>query len=212
MPAREEPMTWAGFAIFSAAYCLAVASPGPGIAALVARVLARGSGGIWAFVAGMAAGDVIWLSVAAGGLAFIAQSYAPFLTAIRVAGAAYLLFIAWKMWRTAPAGGVGGDKGAAEPPLRLFLSALSLTLGNPKVIVFFVALLPALVDLERLTPADFFSVAALSALLLSSVCAVYVLAAHGARQLFSSPRALRRLNRATGAVMAGAAVAILARH
>ena len=55
-------MTFPGFLLFAATYTLAVASPGPGIAALVAQVLARGVAGIWAFIAGMVLGDLIWLN------------------------------------------------------------------------------------------------------------------------------------------------------
>ena len=201
-------MTLPGFLLFAATYTLAVASPGPGIAALVAQVLARGVAGIWAFIAGMVLGDLIWLTFAAAGLAVVAQHFASLLLAIRLAGAAYLLFIAWKLW-TRPAGVVSqGAEMGREPPLRLFLSALSMTLGNPKVIVFFMALLPAIVDLPSLTPGNFGIIALLSAFILSSVMSAYALAAGQARKMFTSARAMQRLNRTTGAVMAGVAVAI----
>ena len=201
-------MTFAGFVLFAAAYALAVASPGPGVAALVARVLARGMQGVWAFILGMVMGDLAWLAVAAAGLAVVAQHFAPLLLAIRLAGAAYLLYIAWKLF-TAPAGDVAISSNAApEPPLRLFLSALSLTLGNPKVIVFFMALLPAIVDLPKLTVTDFALIASLCATILSAVMSAYVFAAGRARKMFKSSQAMRRLNRSAGLVMAGVAVAI----
>lgn len=203
-------MTWTGLTLFAVTYGLAVATPGPGVTSLVARVLARGHRGVWAYIAGMALGDLLWLTIAATGLAVAAQHFAPALTAVRLAGAAYLLFIAWKLWSAPPpAADAGGT--ADEPPLRLFLSALSLTLGNPKVIVFFVALLPALVDLEHLTLGEFLTVASLCAALLSIVTGGYALAAHGARRLFTTPKAARRLNRATGLAMAGAALVVAAR-
>ena len=175
-------MTATGFLLFAATYVLAVATPGPGIAALVARVLARGTSGIWAAIAGMVAGDLVWLTFAATGLAVIAQTYAPLLVAIRIAGALYLLFIAWKLWTAPLAVAFGGGAGKPETPWRMFLSSASLTLGNPKVIVFFVALLPALVDLEHLTLADYLRVAGLSAVLLTCVTGSYALAASGPAQ------------------------------
>ena len=205
-------MTIAGFLLFAGSYALAVAMPGLGIAALVARVLARGSGGIWAFIAGMATGDLLWLGVAAAGLSVIAQAWAPLLAAIRLAGAAYLLFIAWKLCTAPVDGRPPAGRALPEAPLRLFFSALSLTLGNPKVILFFVALLPALVDLDHLVLGDFIIVAVLCAVLLSCVAGAYAFAADRARSLFASPPAMRRLNRATGAVMAGAAAMIAARQ
>jgi hypothetical protein len=58
-------------ALFAAIYAVAVASPGPGIAALVARVLSRGTGGMPAFVAGFVVGDLAWFAVAAKGFALV---------------------------------------------------------------------------------------------------------------------------------------------
>ena len=74
---------------------------------------------------------------------------------IKYAGAAYLLYIAYKIW-TAPA--VAKDVTAeerAEHPARLLLGGLALTLGNPKTIVFYLALLPTILDLTRITVLGF---------------------------------------------------------
>jgi threonine/homoserine/homoserine lactone efflux protein len=203
-------MTPAGFAVFAAAYFVAVASPGPGVAALVARVLARGPRGVWAFIAGYVAGDLVWFALAATGLALLAQVFDWLFSAIRYAGAAYLLLLAWKAWH-APArlAGEGGvpDEGAPK----LFLAGLALTLGNPKVILFFLALLPSLVDLAGLDATTAVELVLLMSAILGGTLAAYALAAARARRLFTSPRALRLVNRGTGAVMAGAAVAVAAR-
>ena len=202
-------MTAAGFAVFAVAYFVAVASPGPGVAALVARVLARGPRGVGAFIGGYVAGDLVWFAVAATGLAVVAHTLGWLFAAIRYAGAAYLLYLAWKAWH-APAE-VRGATVADEGAPRLFLAGLALTLGNPKVILFFLALLPTLVDLARLDLATALELAALMAAILGGTLAAYPLAAARARRLFTSPRALRLVNRGTGAVMAGAAVAVAAR-
>ncbi len=205
-------MTLAGLLVFAAAYALAVASPGPGVAALVARVLARGLPGVAPFVAGFVAGDLIWFAVAAAGLAVLAQTLHGLFLAVKYAGAAYLLYLAWRLW-TARA--VPAERPAAAPEresgLRLFLAGLAITLGNPKVIVFFMALLPTVVDLARLTLVGAAEIAGLIVVILSLVLGGYALAAARARSLFRSPRAVRALNRATGAAMAGAAVAVAAR-
>jgi len=62
------PMTLAGLFIFAAAYVVTTASPEPGIAAVVARVLAKGTHGMPCFIAGFVVGDLIWFSIAATGL------------------------------------------------------------------------------------------------------------------------------------------------
>ena len=204
-------MSIAGLLLFCAAYAVATASPGPGIAAVLARVLGRGLRGVPAFLAGFVVGDLVWFTVAATGLAVLAQTFAALFMAIKYAGAAYLLYLAWKLW-TAPAQQteVAADR-RTDSPWRLFLGGLSVTLGNPKVIVFFLALLPTVIDLENLSVAGFVEIALLIVVILSCVLTAYALAAAGARRLFTSPRSIRVINRGTGTVMAGAAVAIAAR-
>jgi threonine/homoserine/homoserine lactone efflux protein len=66
-------MSLYGLWIFAAIYFLAVALPGPGIAAVVARALARGTQGAPAFIAGFLVGDLIWFTFAATGLAALAR-------------------------------------------------------------------------------------------------------------------------------------------
>jgi len=205
-------MTVSGLLVFATAYALAVASPGPGVAAIVARVLAAGLPGVGAFIAGFVVGDLMWFTMAAAGLAVVARNFAWVFVAIKWAGAAYLLYLGWQLW-TASAKPVGEalDGPVEVDRLRLFWAGLSLTLGNPKVIVFFMALLPSIMDLGSLGLAGFVELAVLIAVILSAVLGTYALTASRARLLFRSERAVRLLNRATGTVMAGAAVAIVSR-
>jgi len=204
-------MTLTGLLIFSAAYATAVFSPGPGVAALVARVLARGLRGAPAFIAGFLIGDLVWFTVAATGLALLAQTFAMVFLAVKYAGAAYLLYLAWRLWTAPAAAGEIAMTAPSERPLRLFFGSLSLTLGNPKPIIFFLAILPTVIDLTRLDGGGFVEIAALMAVILTVILGGYALAAAYARRLFTSARAIRAVNRGTGAVMAGAAIAIAAR-
>jgi threonine/homoserine/homoserine lactone efflux protein len=198
--------------VFAGALFVAAASPGPGIAAIVARVIGRGAGGAIAFTAGVAIGDVVWLSLTVAGLAVLAETFYGVFSAIKYAGAAYLLLLAWKLW-TAPVHPERADQatGRSEHPLRLFLGGLAVTLGNPKVMVFYLALLPNLIDLARVTLWGYAELALLTQLVLAIVFSGYILLAERARRLFRSERALRAINRGTGAVMAGAAVAVATR-
>lgn len=204
-------MTLTGLLTFGAVYGAAVASPGPGVAAVFARVLARGLRGAPAFIAGFLVGDLVWFTLAATALHALAQTFAVLFIAVRYAGAAYLLYLAWKLW-TAPAiASEAGEAARSERPLRLFLGGLSLTLGNPKVIFFFIALLPMVVDLGTLGLPGFLEIAAAIAAILSAVLGGYALLAGFGRRFITSPRAVRNVNRGTGAVMAGAAVTIATR-
>jgi len=205
-------MTLYGLLLFAGVYCLAVASPGPGVAAVVARSLARGMQGAPAFIAGFLVGDLIWFAFAATGLAALAQAAYPVFVAIKYAGAAYLLYLAYRLW-TAPSERVDDGKGAdrGNRPAQLFLGTLALTLANPKTMIFFLALLPTVVRLETLTIAGFVEIALVICVALPLVLGAYALAATRARRLFNSPRAVRNLNRSSGVAMATAAVAVATR-
>ena len=197
--------------VFTTALAIASASPGPGIAAIVARVLGRGVPGGIAFAVGNALGDVVWLTVAILGLAVLAQAFHEIFLVIKYAGAVYLLYLAWKLW-TAPA--QPHDVGATaprEPPFTLFLGGLAVALGNPKVMVFYLALLPNLIDLNRVTLLGYAELVAVTACVLTVVDGSYIVLAARARRLLRSARAMRMVNRGTGAIMAGAAVAVATR-
>lgn len=204
-------MELAGLAIFAAALFFAAATPGPGIAALVARVLGRGADGAIAFTAGLAFGDVVWLSLALFGMASLAQHYAGLFLVVKYAGAAYLLYLGWRMW-TAPVATreivAASDR---ERPHKLFLAGLAVTLGNPKVIAFYVALVPTILDTRRVTALGYAELVGVTLVVLAIVFGFYIALAARARRLFTSPRSLRLINRGGGAMLAGAAAAVAAR-
>ena len=197
--------------VFTGALFVAAASPGPGIAAIVARVLGRGMNGAIAFTAGVALGDVVWLTFAILGLAVVAQTFQGVFLAIKYAGAAYLLYLAWKLW-TAPvaARNVAPDTSDVKR-VRLFLAGLAVTLGNPKVMVFYLALLPNIIDLKTVTVWGWLELSLVVLGVLTVVFGSYVVLAARTRRLFTSPRAMRMVNRGTGVVMASAAAAIAAK-
>ncbi len=204
-------MTLASLLLFASVYLVAVASPGPGIAAIIARGLGQGMAAAPAFIAGFVVGDLIWFTVAATGLAVIAQQFELLFLAIKYAGCAYLLYLAWKIW-TAPV--AAGDVAAAKDKVKSwpsFLGSLSLTLGNPKVIVFFLSIMPLAVDMKNMSPLVFLEMAMVIVCVITPVMTVALVLADRARRVFTSEKALRRINRGTAGIMAGAAAVIASR-
>lgn len=196
--------------IFAGALIVAAGSPGPSIAILVARVLAHGHRNVWPFLAAMWIGEAIWLSLAVWGLNTIAQSFHLAFVAIKWMGVAYLLFLAWRMWN-APS---HVDQSAAPQrasPVKMFAGGLAVTLGNPKIMLFYMALLPAIIDLQRLTLLGWAELTVAMALVLIAVDAAWVMMAMRVRRLLQSPKAVRIANRCSAGAMAGAATAIAAR-
>lgn len=204
-------MTATALLLFASVYFVAVASPGPGLAAVVARGLGQGMAAAPAFVAGFVVGDLIWFTIAATGLAVVAQAFETLFLAIKYAGCAYLLYVAWKIWNAPVA---RQDVTATTGKVRAwpsFLGALSLTLGNPKVIVFFLSLMPLVVDVKSITPIVFLEMATVIVLVFTPVLLTTLVLADRARRVFTSEKALKRINRGTAGIMAGAAVAIAAK-
>jgi threonine/homoserine/homoserine lactone efflux protein len=204
-------MDLAALVLFAGTLLVAAASPGPGIAALIAQVVGKGPDGATSFAAGLILGDLVWLAVAILGLAVVAQTFHEVFLLIKYAGAGYLVYLAYRMW-TAP---IDARDIAAAPRrdghLRLFLAGFAVTLGNPKVVAFYLALLPSLIDLARVGLLGYVELAGISAVILTAVFAAYAVAAARARALFRSTRAMRLLNRTGGTVMAGAAVVVATR-
>jgi threonine/homoserine/homoserine lactone efflux protein len=197
-------------AAFTVAFAIAVLVPGPGVAAVVARALGGGFTGALPMIFGILVGDLVYFVFAVFGLAAIATFFAPVFIVVRWAGAAYLLYIAWKFWTAKP--GSEQMKPKKEDWVKTFLAGFSLTLGNPKTIVFYLAILPTVIPLDRMTPLAFAELAAIVVTVLLVICMGYAWLAASARELFRSPRALRLLNRTAGVMMATAAGAVVVQH
>ncbi len=204
-------MTLSGLMLFAGVYFAAVATPGPGLAAVVARALARGMDGAAAFIAGFVCGDLTLFLLSAAGLAVLAQNFSSVFTAIRLIGAAYLLYMAWKIWN-APVAEITLAAGAkAEAPWKVFVSSFTLTLGNPKPILFFLSIMPLVVDMAHLDFQALMSMALVIGIINSAIMTAASLLATRARTVFRSQTALSRINKGTALILAGAAAAIAAR-
>jgi threonine/homoserine/homoserine lactone efflux protein len=103
------------------------------------------------------------------------------------------------------------ETGRGEHGWRAFLASLLLTLANPKTILFFVALLPTVIDLASMNLTRFVEISAAMCVVLPTVLGAYAFLAARARELFTTPKSVRRLNRGSGLAMAGAAIAVATR-
>ena len=202
-------MTYANLLVFALALCVAAGSPGPSIAALVARVLTNGLRDVLPFLAAMWLGEALWLSCAVAGLAVVARTLGVVFLLIKFVGVAYLLYLAWKMW-FAPTEVSKGELPSGQSAWRMFGAGLTVTLGNPKIMVFYLALLPTLVDLDRVRGTAWLELTAVTVVVLMTVDLAWALLAVRARRLLTSRKAVKIANRASATMMAGAAAVIAA--
>src|ERR1700761_3407474 len=91
-------MSLSNLLVFALALVVAAGSPGPSVAALVARVLSNGLREVLPFLAAMWLGEALWLGCAGAGLRVLARTLGVIFFAIKLIGVAYLLYLAWKMW------------------------------------------------------------------------------------------------------------------
>lgn len=126
-----------------------VLTPGPNMIYLVSRSVTQGRLAGMISLAGVAAGFLIYLLAAVAGIAAIFAMVPAVYVAIKLAGAAYLLWLAWKTIRpgTQPIFAPGALP--ADRPRRLFSMGLVTNLLNPKIAILYVSLLPQFVDPAR---------------------------------------------------------------
>lgn len=190
---------WFAFAFVALAVSLV---PGPAVISVVSSALRGGMRASLATNAGVLVGDAAYVGAAAAGLgAVLIASHAVFV-AVRWIGIAYLVYLGVRALLDRGTGHVLDARGSGRRAFRL---GLTTQLANPKVMLFFGALLPQFVDPARPAAVQF---ALLGATFITSdalVFAGYGLAAHRARRLLSSARASRVTSRVTGIAMLGAA-------
>ena len=197
----------ADYGAFVAAIILFLAIPGPGNLALITST---GKGGIRAGLAatfGVIAGDQVLMWAAVAGVAALLTAYPAAFALVQWAGAAYLAWLGFKMLMAKP--------GAAPilhiRPHQFFRQALTITLLNPKAIVFYMAFFPLFVDPARhqglLT---FGAMASTIAVLTFLYGLTVVLLTHFlAARMRANPRIAQVLNKIAGVFLIGFGVKLV---
>ena len=180
-------------------------TPGPGVFALLARAMVSGARSCISLSVGMIVSDIIYLILACLGLATIAEHWSEVFTIIRLAGAAYLLYLGYKLFMAKPiVNRDGGQKPQTEGALASFIQGFLISASNPKVILFYIAFLPTFMDLTVLSQQDIIVASALTFIGLLSGLMLIAFSADRAASLLQTPTAVRRLNRSAGGIMMGA--------
>jgi len=188
------------FAIFLAAALVVAITPGPGIFYVAARSLAGGRPEGLASSFGLGLGGLVHVVAGAAGLSALLMASAEAFTLLKLAGAAYLIWLGIKTIRAAP---VELPKvrvtGAARAP-REGVIVESL---NPKTAAFFLAFIPHFIDPAQGQVALQFAAFGLMSVALNTLADVAVVVmASRARDSFR-PKIIRRLRQTSGVVMCG---------
>lgn len=197
-------------ALFALAFAMMVASPGPFVAAIAARSMASGFPAGAALATGGALGDTVYVVLAALGLAVVAETHGWALDVLRYVGAAWLIWLGWKLIVKPVAPIEAVDLPPASKPWKAFLIGGLLNLGNPKAALFYMAIFPGFFDMAALTWVDVLAILAVTLPIGLGSDLAYAFGAAKARGMLKNTKTIRRVNRATGGVMAGAGAAIAA--
>jgi threonine/homoserine/homoserine lactone efflux protein len=135
------------FLAFLVAAWVLILTPGPDMLFVIGQTLAGGARAGWAATLGIFAGAMVHIALAASGVAALLAASPALFDALRIAGAGYLLWLAFGALRSAWRG--GHRLGPAAPTSAAFRDGLVTNLTNPKVILFFLAFLPQFVDPAR---------------------------------------------------------------
>lgn len=146
MNALPEPTTFLAFGLVALGM---VCSPGPNMIYLVSRSVAQGRSAGMVSLLGVAAGFLFYLLLTCLGLAAVFSLVPAAYTALKWAGAAYLLWLAWQAIRPGAAPLFAPRELPPDSAGRLFSMGLLTNLLNPKIAVLYVSLLPQFVDPGR---------------------------------------------------------------
>ena len=201
-------LTWAMILPYAGALALLVATPGPVVAALIARSATGGVRAAVPLAAGVGVGDLVWPLGAMLGIGVVAGVWANFLLVLRYVGAAILVWMGVQMIRTAEAravtaGGLGRESGWAG-----FTAGLMVIAGNPKAILFYMGVLPGFFDFRTLTPADIAVICLVSVLVPFLGNLGWAALFARARRWLADPVAMQRTHVVAGAALVAVGVAI----
>jgi threonine/homoserine/homoserine lactone efflux protein len=197
-------------AAYAAALAALVATPGPVVAALIARAATGGVAASVPLAAGVAVGDLLWPLVAMLGLGVVATVWVGFLTVHRLVGAAILVWMGLTLVRKADAAAAGAAAGdlARESRLAGFTAGLAIIAGNPKAILFYLGILPGFFDFRTLTPADIALICLVSAAIPFAGNLAWAALFARARRWLADPVAMRWTHVGAGVALMAVGVGI----
>jgi threonine/homoserine/homoserine lactone efflux protein len=192
------------------AMLLLAITPGPGVFATVSRALASGFKQSTFVALGIVTGDLIFLLFAIFGLSALASLMGTFFIVVKYIGGLYLLYLGFKIWTSSPTD-IKITTTSQNTSLSNFFSGLTITLGNPKVILFYLGFLPTFIDLERLGMGDVVTIAVIVSTVLGLTMLGYGYMASRAKQMVKSKRTGHLMNYIAGGVMMSTGAILIAK-
>ena len=199
-------MTWEIWLAYLVATTIVLTLPGPTVLLVVGYALSDGKRSAWRTVPGVALGDFVAMSVSLAGMGAVLATSAQLFLVFKWLGAAYLIYLGIKMWRSAPKAGTVDIAVRGRAGWATTVHAFAVTALNPKSIAFFIAFLPQFIVADGPLMPQLVILGATFLVLATANAWAYALLAGTFRQRMSRPKTLRLANRIGGGVLIGAGV------
>jgi threonine/homoserine/homoserine lactone efflux protein len=205
------PMLLSTWFVFLGVALLLCFTPGPGVLMAVSNAMSVGPRRAIVGSMGNAVGVFLVSAVSMAGLGVVLGASASAFTVLKVLGAAYLIWLGIKQWRSetnafaAPPDEAHGERSG----LRLFGHGVTVAVTNPKSILFFSALFPQFIRQDGPVLEQFLVLTATVAACSLLSHAFYVLVARGMKHSFSSASRARMFNRVTGGAFVALGIGML---
>jgi threonine/homoserine/homoserine lactone efflux protein len=195
-------MSWSAVLAWSGLAALLTITPGVDMALVARSALARGRRAALWTTGGIVSGLLVWAAASAVGVAALLAASATAYDALRLAGAAYLIWLGVRSIARAGTPSPAAGCTAESPGGRsAYATGLVSNLANPKIVVFYSTVLPGFVPDGADVLAWSLLLAAIHAGMGLVWLSAYAWALHRARAVLERPRVRRTLDRATGAVL-----------
>jgi len=203
-------VNWDTYWLYVLAEAALSLSPGPAVMLVIAYGITRGARrATWATL-GILSANALYFALSATALGAVLVSSSIFFTAIKWAGAAYLIYIGLMALLSRPSPiTLSGAAARGHSAGAIFLSGLGIQLANPKMLVFFVAILPQFVDPQLAIGPQMLWLAAGSIIPEFFILAGYAALAARARGVASDPRYAQWTERIAGVFMLAIAALVL---
>ena len=182
-------------------------TPGPGTLALLSISTSRGLASAIFFSIGMTLGDLLYLTIVIFSLNALADLITPVTNIVQYFGACYLFYLGYSQWR---AGKFSMEKEVSvQPHLRELLTGFILAGTNPKVMIFYLSVLPSLINLNQVSFSTGLKIIITVAIAL--LVGLLFIGALGKklRELIRSETMALRVNRIFGVIMIGVGFSLL---
>jgi threonine/homoserine/homoserine lactone efflux protein len=199
-------MAFESWLAFAAASAVLIVIPGPTVLLVVSYAMGRGLAVAAPMAVGVALGDLTAMSLSMVGVGALLAASATLFTAVKWVGAAWLVWLGFRLWRAGGAAQARARTDAAAP-LRMVAHAWLVTTLNPKGILFFVAFAPQFLDPARPFAPQAATMVATFVTLAFANAFGYALIGARAGRFAASPRAVTIVNRLGGGALMAAGVA-----